>query len=157
MIALLLVACATPPAGEPPKSPAVTAPTKTTEAPFVGKAFRSDSLCFEIHPDGRVVLWDRDPMAPKVAIRGRDARSTVDDEGITWTFMVEEIDRSRWISRCRKQVVGAAKLDAYAIGRRTLKVGERVQVRIEDPAGEPRLCVGEVCVAVRREDLDPTN
>lgn len=152
MIALLLAALAASP-DPAPEAPAVVAAAPDPAEAFVGTAFRSDSLCFEVHPGGRVVLWDRDPHSPKIAIRGSDAKAVVTPEGITWTFLVEKIERSRWISPCRKEVVSEAELPSIEIGAVELKVGERAEVRLEQPDGETRLCVGVRCPLVRREPL----
>jgi len=123
--------------------------------PHAGTAFRSDLWCLEVYADGSIVLWDRNPRKPKVGIYGKSARATGTPTSLVYRFEVERIERHRWVSPCRKRVATAADLDRYTIGEQEAVVGESFEVRIEDPAGQPRLCIRERCIDVKSEALAP--
>ena len=136
-------------------APQVPVAVEPAAFPFAGTAFRSDTWCLEVHADGSIVLWDRDPSNPKVGIYGKSATATGSSTSLVYRFEVERVERHRWVSSCRKRVASAAELDRYVIGEAEAVVGEVFELRLVDPAGQPQLCIRERCIAVKSEPLSP--
>ncbi|MEZ4320811.1 MAG: hypothetical protein R3F61_25240 [Myxococcota bacterium] len=153
LFAWLLPGFAAPP--EP-----VPAPPSAQEAPkaSVGTAWRSSSWCLEAWDDGRIVLSDRDVDRPKIAIHGRLVERRVEGSVETFRFTVERIHRSRWVSRCRKEVLGEEDLPTHEMGGQAFTPGETVEVRLErTDAPGLRLCLVYACAVVEPEPLVPAD